>query len=128
MIDHLFLTIRITVMILTLLTGFVLSVKSIFSLFYSLRHTELDRIFANFFIILVYSQFLLEIVHTFGSAHSYEESFRIIEHVALITVATAFVQIGRMIIIKSNDNLVKFRFSTVFYGIATFLLTYSFLL
>lgn len=115
-------------MILTLLTGFVLSVKSIFSLFYSLRHTELDRIFANFFIILVYSQFLLEIVHTFGSAHSYEESFRIIEHVALITVATAFVQIGRMIIIKSNDNLVKFRFSTVFYGIATFLLTYSFLL
>ena len=126
--EDIFLTIRLTITILTLLSGIVISIKSVLSLFYGLKYTEFDNILAKFFIIFIYLQFILEVFYFFGSTHTYEESFEAIEHIALVTVATAAVQIGRMISIKSDDDLVKFRFRSIFYGIATFLLAFSYLL
>lgn len=126
--EDILLVARNSITVLTLLAGLVISTKSILSLFYGLKYTDFDNILARFFIILIYLQFLLEIYYFFGSTHTYEESFEALQHIALVTVATAFVQIGRMISIKSDDDLVKFRFRSVFYGIATFLLAFSYLL
>ena len=126
--EDILLTARMSVTILTLMAGLVISSKSILSLFYGLKYSEFDSVLAKFFIILIYLQFVLELYYFFGSKHTYEESFEALEHIALVTVATVAVQIGRMISIKSEDDLVKFRFRSVFYGIATFLLAFSYLL
>ena len=119
---------RTTVTILTLMGGFVISAISISSLFSGLKYSDFDSVLAKFFIVLIYIQFVLELFNFFGSTHTYEESFEAIEHIALVRVATAAVQVGRMISIKSDDDLVKFRFRSVFYGIATFLLAYNYFL
>ncbi|MEP5610910.1 MAG: hypothetical protein ABJP45_01610 [Cyclobacteriaceae bacterium] len=126
--EDIFLTIRTTVTILTLAAGVVISIKSILGLFSGLKYTEFDSVLAKFFIVTIYIQCVLELVNFFTSTHTYEESFQAIEHIALVVVATVAVQVGRMISIKSDDDQVKFRFRTIFYGIATFLLLYSFLL
>ncbi len=128
MIEDILLTLRTTATILTLIAGLVISVKSIASVFSGLKYSEFDSVLAKFFIVLIYSQFVLELTNFFGSTHTYEESLQAIEHIALVTVATAAVQVGRMISIKSGDDLVKFRFRSIFYGMATFLLAYSYLL
>lgn len=126
--EEIFLTARMTVTILTLAAGAILSLKSILSFFSGLKYSEFDNVLAQFFIVAVYIQFALELINFFGSTHTYEESFEAIEHIALITVATACAQVGRMISIKSDDDLVKFRFRTIFYGTATLLLLYSYVL
>lgn len=126
--EDLVLIIRTTITILTLMAGFVISSKSALSFFSGLSYTPFDNILAKFFIILIYLQFAIEVVNFLSSSHTYEESFEAIEHIALVTVATISVQVGRMISIKSDDDLVKFRFRSVFYGIATFLLAYSYFL
>ncbi|MEP1097008.1 MAG: hypothetical protein ABJG78_17955 [Cyclobacteriaceae bacterium] len=126
--EDIFLTVRTTITILALAAGVIISIKSILSLFSGLKYTEFDSVLAKFFIVTIYIQFGLELVNFFTSTHTYEESFQAIEHIALVVVATAAVQVGRMISIKSDDDLVKFRFRTIFYGIATFLLLYSFIL
>lgn len=126
--EHLVEVLRTSITLLTLMAGVVISVKSIMSLFSGLSYTQFDRILAQFFIVLIYIQFVLEVVLFFTSTHTYEESFEAIEHIALVTVATAAVQVGRMISIKTDDDLVKFRFRSIFYGIATFLLGYSYFL
>ncbi|MEM9338040.1 MAG: hypothetical protein AAGA66_04880 [Bacteroidota bacterium] len=119
---------RTSVTVLTLMAGLVISFKSIMSLFYGSKYTEFDRILGKFFIVLVYLQFVLEVFMFFSSTYNYEESLEALEHIALITVATVSVQIGRMITLKSEDDLVKFRFRSIFYGMATFLLGLSFLI
>lgn len=126
--EDLILVARTTITLLTLMAGFVISAKSALSFFSGLKYTTFDNVLAKFFIVLIYTQFAFEVIHFFGSTHTYEESFEAIEHIALVTVATAAVQVGRMISIKSDDDLVKFRFRSVFYGIATFLLAYSYFL
>lgn len=126
--EEILLAARTTITIFTLVAGFVISAKSILSFFSGLKYSDFDNVLAKFFIVTIYIQFVLEVADFFGSTHSYEESFEAIEHIALVTVATAAVQVGRMISIKSDDDLVKFRFRTIFYGIATFLLAYSYLL
>lgn len=126
--EDIILTISTTVTILTLIGGFIITLKSILSFFSGLKYTEFDNVLAKFFIVLIYLQFVLELFNFFGTTHSYEESFEAIEHIALVTVATIAVQVGRMVSIKSEDDQVKFRFRSVFYGIATFLLAYSYLL
>ena len=126
--EHLLDVLRTSITILTLMAGLVISIKSIMSLFSGLSYGPFDRILAQFFIVFIYIQFALEVILFFSSTHTYEESFEAIEHIALVTVATAAVQIGRMISTKTDDDLVKFRFRSIFYGIATFLLGYSFFL
>ena len=54
--------------------------------------------------------------------------FAALEHLSLVIVAVVFVQIGRLISIKSKDSIVKFRFRVIFYGLATALLIYSYFL
>ena len=126
--ENILLTALTTAIVLSLVSGLLISFKSLLSLFYGLKYSTFDTVLAKFFIILIYSQFALELIDFFGSSHTYEESLEAIEHIALVTVATALVQIGRMISIKSDDDLVKFRFRSFFYGMATILLAYSFLL
>ena len=126
--EDLFLTARITISILTLAGGFFISIKSILSFLSGLKYSNFDNALAKFFILFIYAQFAVEVVNFFGSTHTYEESFAAMEHIALITVATAAVQVGRMISIKSDDDLVKFRFRSIFYGMATLLLTYNYFL
>ncbi len=126
--EDIFLTASTTVTILTLAAGILLSLKSILSFFSGLKYSEFDNVLAQFFIVTIYVQFALELINFFGSTHTYEESFEAIEHIALITVATAAAQVGRMISLKSGDDVVKFRFRTIFYGISTLLLVYSYLL
>ncbi len=126
--EDLVLVARTTIVLVTLMAGFVISAKSLLSFFSGLKYTNFDNVLAKFFIVLIYLQFVVEIINFFSSTHTYEESFEAIEHIALVTVATASVQVGRMISIKSDDDLVKFRFRSIFYGIATFLLAYSYFL
>ncbi|MEQ9403343.1 MAG: hypothetical protein RIM99_07160 [Cyclobacteriaceae bacterium] len=126
--EDILLVSRTTVTILTLFSGLIIVTKSVLSLFSGLKYTEFDSILGKFFIVLIYIQFVLEVINFFGSTHTYEESFKAIEHIALVTVATVATQIGRIISIRSDDDLVKFRFRSVYYGIATFLLAYSYLL
>lgn len=115
-----------TVIIVALLVAVIISVRSIYGLFSGVHYADYDRVLANFLIIFVYLQLVFELVYFFGSTHTYEESFEAIEHIVLIVVATAATQVGRLISVQSQDDAVKFRFRSVFYGIATGLLLVSY--
>lgn len=45
-----------------------------------------------------------------------------VEHIAMMILAVAAAQIGRSISKKASDDQVKFRFQTIFFGIALLLI------
>ena len=109
-----------------IISGLVITVRSIYSFFGNKHYTELDRVLSNFFIVLVYLGLAIQLVIFFTSQYTYQESINAIEQIALAVVAVISAQIGRTISIKSGDDLVKFRFRSTFYGIATVLLIYAY--
>ena len=108
--------------------GIIISVRSLYGYFVGGNYTGMDRFLANIFIILLYFQTIVELFIFLTSSFRYEESLKATEHLALIAFATIMTQGGRLISIKSNDNSVKFRFRSIYYGIATGLLIYAYLL
>lgn len=118
--------IRDVVVISALITGLTITIKSIYSFIGNKHYKDMDRVLSNFFIVLVYASVALQLFLFFSASYSYEESIHAIEQIALVIVAVASSQIGRTISIKSNDDLVRFRFRSTFYGIATGLLMYAY--
>ena len=78
--------------------------------------------------VSLYLQLLLIVYLFTTTSFKYEESISVTENAALTLFATILAQGGRLIILKASDNSVKFRFRSVFYGLATGLLIYAFLL
>lgn len=112
----------------SLILGVLITLRSIVGYFGDGNYTYIDKIFANIFIVMLYTQFLIELYSLLTTTYRYEESLTAIEHIVLTLFATIMTQGGRLITLKSSDNSVKFRFRGIYYGIATGLLIYAFLL
>ena len=111
-----------------LILGVLITLRSVIGYFGGGSYSYLDKIFANVFIVLLYAQFLIELYFFLSTTYRYEESLRAIEHIALTLFATIMTQGGRLITLKSSDNSVKFRFRGIYYGIATGLLIYAYVI
>ncbi|MEM9895808.1 MAG: hypothetical protein AAF789_05520 [Bacteroidota bacterium] len=112
----------------TLICGVIITIRSLYGYFADGRYTKMDSLFALLFIILLYTQFAAEIVIFFTSKFKYEEGLTAVEHILLTLVATLLATAGRFISKRSGDDAVKFRFRSLFYGMATCLLIYGFVL
>lgn len=112
----------------SLILGVIITLRSLIGYFGGGSYTHVDKIFANVFIVTLYAQFVIELYFLLTTTYRYEESLTAIEHMALTLFATLMTQGGRLITLKSSDNSVKFRFRGIYYGIATGLLIYAYLL
>ena len=112
----------------SLILGVIITSRSFIGYFGDGNYTYIDRIFSNIFIVVLYMQLVVEAYHFFTITYRYEESLKAIEHIALSLFATIMTQGGRLITLKSSDNSVKFRFRGTYYGIATGLLIYAYIL
>jgi len=112
----------------SLILGVVITLRSVVGYFGGGKYTYVDKIFANIFIIVLYAQFVIELYSLLTNTYRYEESLTAIEHIALTLFAVIMTQGGRLITLKSSDNSVKFRFRGIYYGIATGLLIYAYLI
>jgi hypothetical protein len=115
-----------TISLLSIILGVSNSIKSIWSFFAGIAYTLFDKNLAIIFIVVLYLRYALDLLVFLTTTYNYEESFRAIEHMALVTVAVAAATVGRFIARNSSDDSVKFRFRSVFYSIATGLLVYAF--
>jgi len=112
----------------SLILGVLITLRSAIGYFGGGNYTYVDKIFANIFIVTLYTQFVIELYFFLTTTYRYEESLTAIEHMALTLFATIMTQGGRLITLKSSDNSVKFRFRGIYYGIATGLLIYAYVL
>ncbi|MDE0472211.1 MAG: hypothetical protein OXH57_09745 [Ekhidna sp.] len=112
----------------SLILGVGITLRSVIGYFGGGNDTSVDKIFANIFIVMLYIQSVVEAYLFFFTSFGYEESLRAIEHIALTLLANIMTQGGRLITLKSSDNTVKFRFRSIYYGIATALLIYAYVL
>jgi len=112
----------------SILQGVGLSARSISAYFLTIRFTIYDKAFALVFIVALFSKLLIDIISLLTSSFTYEDSFKAVEHIILVIVAVISAAIGAMISRNSNDDIVKFRFRSVFYSISAGLLIYSCLL
>lgn len=111
-----------------LLIGVFITFRSLYGLFASGTYGNKDRILSNFFIIFLGAQFLSELLLFLTTKYRYEESIRASEHITLTFFALVMTIGGRIIATKSSDHSVKFRFRSIYYGVATGLLLYAFVL
>lgn len=122
------LKIQATVIHITLTLGIMVSLRSFYGFFSGSTHKLADKVFAGTFMVSLYIQ-LIMIAYVFLSfSFNYEESIKVTENAALSLFAALLAQGGRLIVLKANDNSVKFRFRSIFYGLATGLLIYAYLL
>jgi len=112
----------------SLFIGILVTLRSLIGYFAGGTYTPLDKALANAFIVFLYLQFIIELYTFLTASYRYEESLTAIEHIALTLFATLMTQGGRLITIKSSDNSVKFRFRSIYYGMATGLLIYAYIL
>ena len=113
---------------ITLTLGIIVSLRSFYGFFSEGKYALLDSAFASTFIISLYIQLIL-VAYIFSNASfNYEESLLATENAALTLFATILAQGGRLIALRANDNSVKFRFRSIFYGLATGLLIYAYIL
>ncbi len=111
-----------------LILGVTITLRSVYGYFMEVKYHNIDKNLSNVFIVLLYTQLVMEASYFLNVTFRYEDSLRAIEHVALTLFASIMTQGGRLITLKSSDNSVKFRFRSIYYGIATGLLIYAFIL
>lgn len=117
-----------TITYVTLTLGIVVTLRSFYGFISGSVYKLMDKVFAGTFMVSLYIQ-LLFIVYLFTTtSFNYEESISVTENAALTLFATILTQGGRLITLKASDNSVKFRFRSIFYGLATGLLIYAFIL
>ena len=122
------LKLQSTVVLVTLTLGVVVSLRSFYGFVVGSSYRLMDKVFASTFMVSLYIQ-LLFIAYVFSTtSFKYEESIQVTENAALTLFATVLTQGGRLITLKASDNSVKFRFRSIFYGMATGLLIYAFIL
>ena len=112
----------------SLILGIIITLRSFYGFLAGGNYGPQDRIFALSFLLILYLQFITELYIFYTSTFNYEDSLKATEHIALILFATIMTQGGRLISIRSNDNTVKFRFRSIYYGLATGLLIYAYIL
>ncbi|MEQ9468216.1 MAG: hypothetical protein RLN88_12435 [Ekhidna sp.] len=112
----------------SLTLGIVLTVRSLYGNFSGVEYGIMDRSLGVSFLLALYTQTLLEGWIFFTSTYRYEESLIAMGHFALIILATILTQAGRFISKKASDHSVKFRFRSIYDGIATGLLLYGYIL
>lgn len=112
----------------SLILGILITLRSFIGFFMGGHYTNADKLFANVFIVTLYIQFFIELYFFLTSTLGYEDSLKATEHIALTLFATIMTQGGRIITLKSSDDSVKFRFRSIYYGLATGLLVYAYIL
>jgi len=112
----------------SLILGVWVTLRSFIGYFGGFKYTYVHKIFAKVFIIMLYTQLVIEAFHFFTTAYGYEDSLKAIEHIVLTVFAALMTMAGRFITLQSSDNSVKFRFRSIFYGVATGLLIYAYVL
>ena len=114
--------------LVSLIVGVLVSLRSFYGFFGGSSYTSVDKFASNIFIILLYVQVVLIAYIFTNSSFNYEESLKAIEHAALTLFATILTQGGRLIALRSGDDSVKFRFRSIYYGMATGLLIYAYII
>lgn len=113
---------------LILLVSIVVIIKSLIGWLGNTSYSKLDKALAPSFVGLMHLQLLLGLILYFISPLvTYNMGDKIsrywsVEHIAMMILAVAAAQIGRSISKKANDDQVKFRFQTIFFGIALLLI------
>ncbi len=116
------------VIIGSLVVGVLISLRSFYAFFSGSVYTKIDKSIANVFIVSLYVQVALMAYIFVNSSFNYEESLKAIEHAALTIFATILTQGGRLITLRAGDDTVKFRFRSIYYGLATGLLIYAYII
>lgn len=112
----------------SLTLGVALTIRSLFGYFSGAEYRIIDQSLGVSFLLALYILTFLVGWIFFTSTYRYEESLVAMAHLALIILATILTQAGRFISIKANDNSVKFRFRSIYYGIASGLLFYGYII
>ena len=122
------LKLQSTIIHVALSLGIVVTLRSFYGFVNGSNYVMMDRVLASTFMVSLYLQLIL-IAYIFSStSFKYEESLKVTENAALTLFATILAQGGRLITLKALDSSVKFRFRSIFYGLATGLLIYAYIL
>ena len=117
---------------LVLLLAVAVVIKSLAGLFSNGKYGKLDNILSVSYVGLMHMQLLIGLVLYFFLS-PYTSTFRFnmsdpesrfwsVEHIALMLFAIIAAQVGRSISKKSGDDIVKFRFQSIFFGISLVLM------
>lgn len=120
---------------IVLLLIIVVVFKSLGGLFGGGTYKKLDNILAASFVGTMHLQLLIGLILYFATSALVAEAhsnmgaamkepdlrFWAVEHITLMVLAVIFAQVGRSISKKSEDDVVKFRFQSIFFG-ASFLM------
>ena len=112
----------------SLTLGIALTVRSLYGYFSGAAYGIPDQSVGMGFMLSLYTQTVLEGFIFFTSSYRYEESLVAMGHFALIILAMLLAQAGRFISMKASDHSVKFRFRSIYDGIATGLILYGYIL
>ena len=121
---------------LVLLLAVVVIIKSLIGLFGGGAYKKLDNILAASFVGTMHLQLLIGLILyiflspiTTSAFSNVSEAmsnpairYWFVEHITVMILAVVAAQVGRSISKKSDDSLVKFRFQTIFFTIAFFLM------
>ncbi|MBV6644982.1 MAG: hypothetical protein KI790_06015 [Cyclobacteriaceae bacterium] len=124
---------------LVLLLVLILIVKSLIGLFSGGKYAKLDNILAASYVGTMHLQLLIGIVlyfflspitdialRDFGGAMKDDElRFWAVEHISVMILAAVAAQAGRSISKKSDDDVVKFRFQAIFFGVSLLLMLFG---
>ncbi len=119
-----------------LLAAAVVILKSLVGLFGGLQYKKLDNILAASFVGTVHLQILTGLIlyvflspittSAFGNMSEAMSNdgirYWVIEHISVMILAGVAAQVGRTISKKTTDSVVKFRFQSIFFSIALFLM------
>jgi len=133
---NIFLDIHSWLRWIILLSSIVVILKSLVGLFGSMEYKKLDNILAASFVGFMHLQLLIGLVLyvflspiTTSAFQSMSEAmsnpdirYWVVEHITVMILAVIAAQVGRSISKKSDDSVVKFRFQSIFFGIAFFLM------
>ena len=117
---------------LILLAAIIAVFKSIAGLFGGGKYAKFDNILAASFVGMMHLQLLIGLIlYFFLSPWTSNFTFNMsdptirfwsVEHLALMLFAVVAAQVGRSISKKTDDNQVKFRFQSIFFGISLVLM------
>lgn len=122
------LEIQQIILLLGIGVGILVTIRSFYGLLFSAEFTKFDKIIGMIFPGLLLIEIMLTIYILTTSSFNYEESLRAVEFAALIIFSSLLTVGGRFITSQSSDHVVRFRFRSIYFGLATGLLIYAFII
>lgn len=124
---------------LVLISSAVVLIKSLAGLFGGGKYAKLDNILAASFVGFMHLQFLIGIILYFISPIAKEARsagmsgmmsdpalrFWGMEHLVMMVLAVIAAQLGRSLSKKSQDDSVKFKFQSIFFGVSLLLILFG---